>query len=129
MGEEPEFVSGYNTLHYSTISRFLIKYADQIIDLESKIIHLADERGYLDYNLIAIDGTIIRAKASEKFIGTFDNLLKRIEKLKVKITNAVEKQKQEVNENHKKYWKKMTLGGFGRECPFFLLSFMMNLFL
>lgn len=100
------FVSGHNTPHHSTLSRFLIKYADQIIELLTKIIYLANEDGYLDYNLIAIDGTKIRAKASDKFTGTFDDFVKRIERLKDKIKNAVEKQKIEVDENRKKYWNK-----------------------
>jgi hypothetical protein len=100
------FVSGYNTPEHSTISRFLNKYETQIIELFAKILYLADESGFIDYKLIAIDGTKIKANASERFIGTIDDFKKREVKLTEKIRDAIEKQKCADADEENDYWNK-----------------------
>ncbi len=100
------FVSGYNTPEHSTISRFLNKYELQILDLFAKILYLADKSGFIDYNLIAIDGTKIKANASERFLGTIDDFKKREAKLTEKIQEAIEKQKCADADEERNYWKK-----------------------
>jgi transposase len=100
------FVSGYNTPEHSTISRFLNKYETRIIDLFAKILYLADKSGFIDYNLIAIDGTKIKANASERFIETIEDFTKREAKLTEKIQKAIKKQKCADVDEERDNWNK-----------------------
>ena len=100
------YISGHNTPEHTTISRFLNKYEEQIIELFTKILYIADRCGYINYALIAVDGTKIKAKSSERFIGTIKDFKKRKKRLEEKIKLAIEKQRTAEADDKKDYWSK-----------------------
>ena len=99
------YISGYTTPDYSTISRFVQKFNDQILNLFSLVLYIAANRGFVDYQLTATDGTKIIGNASDKFSGTIEDFKKRSEKLKSKIAEMVEKCNQVDDEEAKKYFE------------------------
>ena len=100
------FVGGHTTPEHTTISRFLNQFEEQIINLFSQLLYLADKSGFITYDLIAIDGTKIKTAASERFIGTIEEFKKKQEKLAEKIKEAIEKQKLAETDDKKDYWTK-----------------------
>jgi transposase len=100
------YVSGYNTPDHSTISRFMNNHEGCIKDIFAKILYLADENGYVDYKLIATDGSKIKADASKRFSGTLAMFKAREKKLKDKIELAIQKQKSADKAVEKAYWEK-----------------------
>lgn len=100
------YISGYTTPDHSTISRFAGNFKEQITRLFGKLLYIAAEQGYIDYDLTATDGTKILANASEKFSGTIEDFEKRKKKLEEKIKEAMAKSEQEDKEEEKEYWNK-----------------------
>ena len=98
------FISGYETPKYSTICRFIIKYQMQLKEVFKKILYIADDMGYINYNIIATDGTKIQANASKKFTGTIEGFKKISTKLDEKIKLAIEKHQSADDEIKREYW-------------------------
>lgn len=99
------FVSGGETPEHSTISRFINNYFKEIQAVFTEILYIADNLGYLDYKLLAIDGSKFKAYASERFTGTLEDFRKKKNKLESKIILALEKQKNTESEEERNYWK------------------------
>jgi len=87
------YISGSNTPEHSTISRFIIKYTNQITKLFAQVLYLAINLGYVEYNMTITDGTRIKANAGKKNSGTVEDFKKRKSKLEKKILGAIIKQK------------------------------------
>ena len=85
------YVSGFSTPDHSTICRFIEKFQKQIKDIFIQILYLADKSGFLDYQIIATDGTKIKASASRGFTGTIADFNKKLQRLEEKISEAIEK--------------------------------------
>jgi len=98
------FISGYETQKYSTICRFIIKYQMQLKEVFKKILYIADDMGYINYNIIATDGTKIQANASKKFTGTIEGFKKISTKSDEKIKLAIEKHQSANVEIKREYW-------------------------
>lgn len=99
------YVSGNETPEHSTISRFLNEYGKEIEEIFIKVLYIADNQGYIEYEKFVTDGSKFKANASRKFTGTVEDFRKREKTLKEKISLAVEKQKQTDKEEEKAYWK------------------------
>ena len=79
------FVSGFATPEHSTICRFIITHKQAIISLFAQVLYIADNMKLVDYTMIAIDGTKIKANASKQFNGTLDDFRKKEGKLQGQI--------------------------------------------
>jgi len=82
------YLSGYQTVNHSTLSRFINYYLSEIQDIFTKILYITNNLGYVTKNLIAIDGCKIKANASKKFTGNyaiFEKKKKTYEKMIAKL--------------------------------------------
>lgn len=85
------YVSGFTTPDHSTFSRYISDHGDLMKKIFARILYLADGQGYVDYRLIATDGTKIKANASSQFTGTIQEFSKRQARLEEKIQQALER--------------------------------------
>jgi len=85
------YVSGFTTPDHSTFSRYISDQRDLMVRIFAQILYLADEQGYVDYRLMATDGTKIKANASIQFTGTLGNFEKKRAGLEKKIQEALER--------------------------------------
>ena len=116
------YLAGYETAHYSTFSRFINLYMEEITDIFVKVLYFARGMGFVNGHLIAIDGCKIKANASKSFSGNFDkfkkkkilyekmikNLLERSTRLDKKEKSSskainIEKEKKNISRLEKKY--------------------------
>lgn len=92
---------------YSTFSRFIKKYSDEIVNIFSKILFICQEKGFINNKLFAMDGTKIKAHAASKFTGKIKDFKKRKTTLEKNIKLALEKfQDSDSSEELKNYWSK-----------------------
>ena len=91
------YVSGFSTPDHSTFSRYISERAQLITLIFSKVLYIADQLGYLDYRLIATDGTKIKANASRQFTGTIESFHKRQAALTKKIEDALAEHRRAEN--------------------------------
>ena len=73
------YLSGYQTIHHSTLSRFMIYYREEIISIFSTIFYISNNMGFVTKKLVAIDGSKIKANASKKFTGNAKTFKKKRE--------------------------------------------------
>lgn len=79
------WLSGNQTVDYSTICNFILKYSEEIKGIFTKMVYIMAKLGYVDFDFIAIDGTKIRANASKEFTGNVEEFKEKREKIKIKI--------------------------------------------
>jgi transposase len=101
-----QYISGFNTPDYSTICNFIKWNGKAIKEIFKKILYIAQEAGYLDYKMIATDGTKIKANASKAFRGTLEDFRKRERKLANKIEEVLEKQRNAESDEEREYLEK-----------------------
>jgi transposase len=85
------YVSGFTTPDHSTFSRYISDHGDLMRKIFAKILYLADGQGYMDYRLIATDGTKIKANASSQFTGTIEDFNKKRARVEEKIQQALKR--------------------------------------
>ena len=102
------YVSGFCTPDHSTFSRYISDRKEIITTFFAKVLYLADKQGYLDYRLIATDGTKVKANASNRFTGTVEEFCKRQGTLEKKIRQALERYQSADSPEEKQFWEKKT---------------------
>lgn len=70
-------VAANETPDHSTISRFLVRYGDEIEDLFAVVVGMAAEAGLVDPTLVAVDGTKMPGDASKSANTTAEDLRAR----------------------------------------------------
>jgi hypothetical protein len=95
------YLSGYNTVDHSTLSRFINTYGDEIIEIFTRTLYISHNMGYVTKELVAIDGCKIKANASKKFTGNYKSFQKRKETYKKMIRNLLARMER-VNEREKR---------------------------
>ncbi len=100
------FVSGYAEPEHSTICRFIQQYKKELKKIFTQILYIADKSGFIDYSMIALDGTKIKGNASKQFYGTLKDFEKRKNKLEKNIEKAMKKQQEADSEDEETYWHK-----------------------
>jgi transposase len=88
------YVSGFCTPDHATICRFINIHGKAITEVFTKILYIADKAGYINWELIATDGTKIRANASSVFTGSIEEFQKMRIGLDKKIKIALKKQQE-----------------------------------
>ena len=102
------YVSGFCTPDHSTFSRYISDRKEMITTIFARVLYLADKQGYLDYRLIATDGTKVKASASNRFTGTIEEFRKRQASLERKIGQALERSQSTDSPEEKQFWEKKT---------------------
>lgn len=102
------YVSGFCTPDHSTFSRYIGDRKELITTIFARVLFLADKQGYLDYRLIATDGTKVKASASNRFTGTIEEFRKRQGTLEKKILQALERYQSADSPEEKQFWEKKT---------------------
>ena len=85
------YLSGYQTVDHSTLSRFINTYREEIIEIFTRTLYITHNMGYVTKELIAIDGCKIKANASKKFTGSYKSFQRRKETYKKMIKNLMER--------------------------------------
>jgi transposase len=95
------YLAGYCTADHSTFSRFINMYRNEIIAIFGKTLFIAHNMGYVSKELVAIDGSKIKANASKRFTGTAATFAKKKLRYEKMIRNLLERA-QRVNEGEEK---------------------------
>ena len=85
------FLTGYNTVHYSTLSRFINLYKEEIMKLFTTVFYITHNMGYITKEFTAIDGCKIKANASKKFTGNYISFSKRKKTYEKMIENLLKR--------------------------------------
>lgn len=85
------YLSGYQSVNHSTLSRFINCYLEEIQDIFARILYITSNMGYVTKNLIAIDGCKIKANASKNFTGNYSTFQKRKKTYEKMIGNLLER--------------------------------------
>ncbi len=108
------YLSGYQYVEHSTLSIFINMYREEITDILTDAVYIANNLGYVSKDLIALDGSKVKANANKKFTWDYEvfkkkkkiyekmteNLLKRAERLEAKYKKG-DISKQEVEKERK----------------------------
>lgn len=103
------YLSGNQYVDHVTLSRFLNLYKEEIIEIFTRTVYVANNLGYIKKDLIAIDSTMIRANASIKFTGNKEIFEKKKPIYKKMINNLLERSEdldKEESKREKKSVKK-----------------------
>lgn len=99
------YVSGHNCPDHAAICRFIQTKREPLKDVFRQLVYLAHDKGFIDYHTLALDGTKIRANASNRFSGTLKDFRKRlgaidhsIEKAMVRLEGADEHEEQRLKQ-------------------------------
>jgi transposase len=86
------YLTANTIIDHSTICRFINNHRNAIISFFTKMVYVLRQMNLIDYDILAIDGTKIKANASKEFSGNvrdFKNKRARIEKkLKAAMENT-----------------------------------------
>lgn len=97
------YLSGRQTPDFRTISDFRKNHIKEIKLLFKKVVRLCREMGMVSLGLVAIDGTRIKANASEKENRTEEGLRKELERIEGNISAFLEEAEATDIEEDKKY--------------------------
>jgi len=85
------WLSGDKGIDHSTMGKFLVKYKKQIIELFAQVVEIGAEKELIDFEVLATDTMKLRANASYKKFRTKEGIKKEREKIKLRITELLEK--------------------------------------
>jgi transposase len=85
------YLSAYQSVNHSTLSRFINHYKEEIQDVFASILYVSSNMGYVTSKLVAIDGCRIKANASRNFTGNYTIFEKRKKTFKKMIANLLER--------------------------------------
>jgi len=76
------WLTGDEVVDHSTMGYFLVRYRAEIVELFCQVVDICQERGLIEFDLLAIDSLKLRANASYKQSKTLEGLEKEQNKLK-----------------------------------------------
>jgi transposase len=85
------WLTGDKGIDHSTMGKFLVKYKERIIELFTQVVQIGVEKELVDFEVVAADTVKVRANASYKQFRTKEGIAKEREKIKLKITELLEK--------------------------------------
>jgi transposase len=97
------YLSGKQMPDFRTISDFRKNHMEEIKILFKKVVQLCCELGMVNLGLVAIDGTKIKASASEKETKTEEGLRNELEGIDMDISRFLKEAEETDNEEDKKY--------------------------
>jgi len=76
------WLSGDMAVDHSTMGYFLVRFRTEIVELFGQVVEISQEKGLVEFDLLAIDSVKLRASASYKQSKTLEGLEKEENKLK-----------------------------------------------
>lgn len=83
------YLTGGQSLDHSTICNFLLQYEEEILNIFTQLMYVAQILGLVGSDFIAIDGTKIRANVDKEFTGTVKDFLEKKNHLQEKIAERM----------------------------------------
>lgn len=74
------FLSGGRTIDYSTLSRFLSTFEEEISGIFARVLYILEELSMIDWSRIMIDGTRVSSNASKDFTDDAKGFAKKLER-------------------------------------------------
>ena len=101
------YLTANRTIDHSTICRFIEKYPDEIRDVFTKMVYVLNDMEFVDYDLVAIDGTKIHGYGSKEFTGNMSEFMEQKNRIEKNISRLMnEANKGTVNQEKKlNRWK------------------------
>ena len=88
------FLADHNIIDHSTICRFLIKHQKEIEKSFSKVLYICYKAKLVNLDMMAVDGTKLKANASKNFTGNKKEFEKLKRKFQENIKKLIEKQRR-----------------------------------
>mgnify|MGYP001172883971 CR=1 FL=1 len=83
------FLSDQQGIDHVSICIFINEYGKEIKEIFTKMTYILRQSGLIDYELLAIDGTKIRANVSNEFSGTIKDFKEKKERIEKKINKIL----------------------------------------
>jgi transposase len=92
------YLAGNDRVDHSTISIFLTKYGEEIVEVFKGMVYVLEESGYIGGKEIAIDGSKVRANAGRRFTGTVEDFKRKEKRIAKELKGWVERCKSDADE-------------------------------
>jgi transposase len=84
------WLTGDAVVDHSTMGYFLARFRVQIVELFGQVVEICQERGLIEFDLLAIDSVKLRASASYKQSKTLEGLQKEENKIKARLKEILD---------------------------------------
>jgi len=84
------WLTGDKGVDHSTMGYFLARFRGEIVELFCQVVGICQERGLIEFDLLAIDSLKLRANANYKQSKTLEGLEKEAEKLKARLEEILD---------------------------------------
>jgi transposase len=84
-----KFLTGNETINYTTIGKFLIKFKDSVIELFSQTVVVCAENDLIEFDLLGIDSVKLKANASYKQTRNLKSIGKEERKIKERLKEII----------------------------------------
>jgi transposase len=84
------WLTGEEVVDHSTMGYFLARFRVEIVELFCQVVEICQERGLIEFDLLAIDSVKLRANANYKQSKTLQGLEKEEDKLKARLEEILE---------------------------------------
>jgi transposase len=84
------YLTANTVIDHSTICRFIVNHKDAIVSFFTRMIYVLRQMDLVDYDILAIDGTKIRANASKEFSGNVRDFKDKRARIEKKLKAAME---------------------------------------
>ena len=88
-------LSGFVYPDHSTVSAFVSRLENEIVDLFEQVLMICDEEGLIGKKMFAIDGCKLPSNASKESSGTHTELKKKSKRLRTAVKRMVKKHKEQ----------------------------------
>ncbi len=84
------YLTSNSVIDHSTICRFINNHKDAMVSFFTKMVYVLRHINLIDYNILAIDGTKIKANASKEFSGNVRDFKDKKTRIEKKLKAAME---------------------------------------
>jgi transposase len=84
------WLTGDQVVDHSTMGYFLVRFRAEIVELFGQVVEICQERGLIEFDLLAIDSVKLRASASYKQSKTLEGLEKEEKKIKARLEEILD---------------------------------------
>jgi transposase len=84
------WLTGDKVVDHSTMGYFLVRFRGEIVELFGQVVQICQERGLIEFDLLAIDSVKLRASASYKQSKTLEGLAKEEDKIRARLEEILD---------------------------------------
>ena len=100
------YLSDQQGIDHVSICNFINENGKEIKEIFAKMVYILKESGLIDYEMIAVDGTKIKANVSNEFSGTIRDFKEKKERIEKKIEKILKGVKEREGEEEEKRQEK-----------------------